>query len=139
MDSGQDGELTYTVDFLSKDDTFKVISRLVPETKLLNIVIPGRYLDAKSPEPIIFTVTCEDYGEPKLKSDIIIFVRPQSVNFKPIYFEFDHDEFHLIEMTRQSEFKLKLINDNLNKSNMSTTATMGCFDSAMRTSATHMA
>jgi hypothetical protein len=59
-------------------------------------------------------VTCQDYGEPQLKSEIIIFLRALKVNFKPIYFEFKTYEFNMVERSYDGKpFKLKLINDNL--------------------------
>jgi hypothetical protein len=56
----------------------------------------------------------EDKGEPKLKNEIIIYLRAQSIEPKPAYFEFSSYEFRLAENNpKPAPFELRLINDNL--------------------------
>lgn len=71
-------------------------------------------MDASSQIPIVFGVYAEDFGEPKLKSEIIIYLRPQSVELKPAYFEFERYEYRMVENDpKPTPFELRLINDNL--------------------------
>ena len=119
QDKGVDGRLVYSVKYLDKEDTFKVVSNLNNENDTFHITIPGRYLDSTSLHPIIFAVHVEDYGSPKLSNEIVIYLRPQSTSLSPIYFEFEKYEFRVTENAgylEQPPFRLRLINDNLQKS-----------------------
>lgn len=79
-----------------------------------------RFLDAGSLIPIVFGVYAEDLGEPKIRSEIIIYLRPQSVELKPAYFEFERYEFRMVEHEpKPLPFELRLINDNLGRNRVS--------------------
>jgi hypothetical protein len=121
-DNGLDGKLTYTVRYLDSDDTFEVnteIEQNLNETgEHFRITVPGKYLDSHSKSPIMFAIRVEDYGTPKLNNEIIIYLRPQSVELMPIYFEFDRYEFNLVEnmdYVKQPPVTVRLINDNIVK------------------------
>lgn len=71
-------------------------------------------MDASSQIPIVFGVYSEDLGEPKLKSEIIVYLRPQSLEPKPAYFEFDRYEYQMVENDpKPMPYELRVINDNL--------------------------
>lgn len=71
-------------------------------------------MDSGSQIPIVFGVYAEDIGEPKLRSEIIIYLRPQSIELKPAYFEFERYEYRMVENDpKPIPYELRLINDNL--------------------------
>ena len=121
-DQGLDGKLFYTVRHLDLDDTFEVLTETEQNqndsSEYFRVTVPGKYLDSHSKAPIMFAIRVEDYGTPKLNNEIIIYLRPQSVDLMPIYFEFDRYEFNLVESldyVQQPPVSVRLINDNMLK------------------------
>ena len=105
------GKIDYTVKFIDENSQFPILSNYSTELDELNVSVPGRYLSSESRVPIIFLVEVADYGLERLKNEIIIYLRPQSNDVKPVYFEFSKYEFQLSE-NKFDTFKLKLINEN---------------------------
>lgn len=118
QDKGGDAELFYFCRYLHPDDTFTILHSYNSSSRVFSVKVPGRYFDATSKIPIAFAVFVEDSkDEPKLRNEIIIYLRPQSVEQKAAYFEFAQYEFKLKENPiNYQTFTLKLINDNLSMS-----------------------
>ncbi|CAF0762269.1 unnamed protein product [Brachionus calyciflorus] len=116
QDRSGDSELFYFCRYLHPDDTFEIIHSYNSTSKLFNIRIPGRYFDSTYKIPITFAVFVEDSrDEPKLKNEIIIYLKPQSTEKQSAYFEFPEYEFKLKENNNHLQtFKLKILNENLN-------------------------
>jgi hypothetical protein len=113
-------DLDYNVRHVDEEEKFWVTTEYSNDSpREFKITVPGRFLSADSKVPIIFMVEVSDKGSAKpLKNEIIIFVRPQSNNLKPIYFEFEKYEFQLSE-TKPETFKVRLINENfVNRTNL---------------------
>jgi hypothetical protein len=102
QDKGVDGRLVYSVKYLDKEDTFKVVSNLNNENDTFHITIPGRYLDSTSLHPIIFAVHVEDYGSPKLSN-----LQKSTIMLQEL-----HDPLNLITCEVDDEADVKFTTNN---------------------------
>ncbi|RNA01642.1 Cadherin [Brachionus plicatilis] len=115
-DKGGDGDLFYFCRYLHPDDTFQIIQSYNSTTNLFSIRIPSRYFDSTSKIPITFAVFVQDsMDDLKLRSEIIIYLKPQSAVQRAAYFEFSEYEFKVKEGSSH-KLRLKLINENLSAS-----------------------
>jgi hypothetical protein len=74
----------------------------------------NRYLDSNAQIPIAFSVYAEDVSEPRLRNEIIIYLRPQSLKPKPAYFLFERYEYQMKENDpKPKPYELRVVNDNL--------------------------
>jgi hypothetical protein len=113
-ESNDSKSLIYLAQYINKEDTFEIQTRTDSESDMFKITIPGKFLDSNSKLPIMFSVRCKDNSESILYNEIIVMLRPQSSELKPVYFEFKNYEFDIVE-NRAETFNIKLINDNLEK------------------------